>query len=139
MTGCHIYRCHVLRVVDEFMASSCWMGLVGDMSVPAEVDKILRLTAVKNKVGQTKLTCQFFPWTFQLCCDKVTHDKVDLIGWVDLTKNGVINQKDVSKLGVWCEKIIAKNPTGALSQTGGACSFQGDQILLHSCSKEPAL
>jgi len=54
---------------------------------------------------------------------KVVHDKVDIIGWVDLTKTGVINQKDVSKLGHWCEKIIAKNPTGTLSQTVGACSF----------------
>ncbi len=37
------------------MSSSCWMGLVGDMAMPAEVDKIMRVTAVKNKVGQSFL------------------------------------------------------------------------------------
>jgi len=40
-----------LRVVDDFMASSCWMGLVGDMAIPTDVDRIIRLTAAKKKAG----------------------------------------------------------------------------------------
>ena len=39
-------------------------------------------------------------------------DKVNIIGWVDLTKNGVLGQKDVNRVGLWCEKLIAKNLTG---------------------------
>ena len=36
-------------------------------------------------------------------------EKVNIIGWVDLTKNGVLGQKDVNRVGLWCEKLIAKN------------------------------
>ena len=39
-------------------------------------------------------------------------EKVNIIGWVDLTKNGVLGQKDVNRVGLWCEKLIAKNLTG---------------------------
>lgn len=39
-------------------------------------------------------------------------EKVDIIGWLDLTKWGVLSQKDVSKAGAWCEKLLAKNPLG---------------------------
>jgi len=45
----------------------------------------------------------------------VSQDQVDIIGWMDLTKFGVLSQKDVNKIGAWCEKILAKNPTGSLS------------------------
>ena len=37
-------------------------------------------------------------------------EKVNVIGWVDLTKIGVITQKDVNQVGQWCDKLIAKNP-----------------------------
>lgn len=37
-----------------------------------------------------------------------------LVGWVDLTKIGVLGQKDIVKVGAWCEKLVAKNPTGVL-------------------------
>ncbi len=104
------------------MSASCWMGLVGDMAIPAEVDKIMRLTAIKNKVGRS--FCQYLSLDIPTVV-KVTQDKVDVIGWVDLTKFGVLNQKDVTKIGIWSEKILAKNPTGTLSQTVGTCSFQG--------------
>ena len=83
------------RVVDEFMQSSCWMGLVGDWATPAEVDKLIRATAAKNQV---------------------TADKVNIIGWIDLTKVGVLTQKDINKVGVWAEKLIAKHPVGILAQ-----------------------
>lgn len=39
-------------------------------------------------------------------------EKVNIIGWVDLTKNGVLGQKEVNRVGLWCEKLIAKNLTG---------------------------
>ena len=45
----------------------------------------------------------------------MTQDQVDVIGWMDLTKFGVLSQKDVNKIGAWCERILAKNPTGSLS------------------------
>ena len=38
-----------LRVVDGFMQNSHWMGLVGDMTIPAEMDTLLRATAARNK------------------------------------------------------------------------------------------
>lgn len=76
------------------MQSHCWAGLVGDMEVPPEVDTILRATAARNQVAL---------------------DQVHIIGWVDLTKIGVLGQKDVNKVALWCEKIIAKNPTGYLA------------------------
>ena len=79
------------RVVDEFMQNNCWCGLVGEMEMPAEVDTILRATAARNQVSA---------------------DQVLVIGWVDLTKIGVLGQKDVNKVGLWCEKLVAKNPTG---------------------------
>lgn len=81
----------VLRVVDEFKQNHCWVGLVGDMEMPAEVDIILRATAVRAQVST---------------------DKVNVIGWMDLTKLGVLGQKDVNRIGAWCEKLISKRPTG---------------------------
>ena len=83
------------RVVDEFMQSNCWMGLVGDWAAPAEVDKLIRAAAAKNQVAA---------------------DKVNIIGWIDLTKVGVLTQKDINKVGVWSEKLIAKHPVGILAQ-----------------------
>ena len=41
---------------------------------------------------------------------QVALEKVNVIGWVDLTKIGVVTQKDINKVGQWCEKLIAKNP-----------------------------
>ena len=40
-------------------------------------------------------------------------DKINVIGWLDLTKVGVLTQKDINKFGSWCEKLLAKNPTGS--------------------------
>lgn len=77
------------------MQSNCWMGLVGDWATPAEVDKLIRATAAKNQV---------------------TPDKVNIAGWIDLTKVGVLTQKDINKVGVWAEKLIAKHPVGILVQ-----------------------
>ena len=38
-----------LRTVDEFMSGSCYMGLVGDTTLPAEVDMVIRTNAAKLK------------------------------------------------------------------------------------------
>ena len=35
---------------------------------------------------------------------------MNIVGWVDLTKNGVLAQKDLNKIGAWCERIIDKSP-----------------------------
>ena len=75
------------------MASNCWMGLIGDWATPPEVDKIIRATAARNQVAA---------------------EKVHIVGWCDLTKVGVLTQKDINKVGAWAEKIIAKNPLGNL-------------------------
>ena len=82
------------RVVDDFMQNNCWCGLVGEMEVPAEVDTVLRATAARNQVPSEHLL---------------------VIGWMDLTKIGVLGQKDVNKVAHWCEKIVSKNPTGLLA------------------------
>lgn len=104
------YRCHLLRVVDDFMASSCWMGLVGDMSIPAEVDKILRATAVKNKVGQTKLTCQFLPWTSQLFCGRSYMTKlISLVGWIS-PKLASSTRKMSANSGIGVRRSLRKIP-----------------------------
>ena len=42
-------------------------------------------------------------------------EKVHVVGWVDLTKIGIITQKDVTTVGQWCEKLIAKNPQSHLT------------------------
>lgn len=44
-------QCHtfVPRVVETFMESNCFMALVPEMGMPAEVDTILRATAAKHK------------------------------------------------------------------------------------------
>lgn len=34
----------------DFMQNHCWMGLVADWSMPAEVDVMLRATAARNQV-----------------------------------------------------------------------------------------
>ena len=93
------------RVVEEFMQSSCWMGLVSDWAMPAEVDKLIHATAAKNQV---------------------TVDKVNIVGWIDLTKVGVLTQKDINKVGVWSEKLIAKHPLGILA------NFYGDAVFCFS-------
>ena len=85
----------IIRVVDDFMQNNCWCGLVPEMEMPAEVDVILRATAARNQVSA---------------------DQVGIIGWVDLTKIGVLGQKDVNKVALWCEKLVAKNPTGFLTE-----------------------
>eukprot|EP00435_Cladocopium_sp_Y103_P016617 s2160_g4.t1 len=82
-------------VVDDFMQNNCWCGLVPEMEMPAEVDTILRATAARNQVSA---------------------DQVLIVGWVDLTKIGVLGQKDVNKVALWCEKLVAKNPTGFLTE-----------------------
>ena len=48
-------------VVDEFMKNSAWMGLVGDMNIPAEMDTLLRATAARNKVPKPVLLSFFLP------------------------------------------------------------------------------
>ena len=50
------------KVVEDFMLSNCFMGLVGDMVVPAEVDKIIKATQVKQQVCffEILLFCTFF-------------------------------------------------------------------------------
>ncbi|CAK9008793.1 Uncharacterized protein SCF082_LOCUS10019 [Durusdinium trenchii] len=68
------------KVVADFMKSRCWIGLVPEWSMPAEVDTMLRATGARNQVPM---------------------EKVNVIGWVDLTKIGVITQKDVNKVGQW--------------------------------------
>ena len=80
------------------MQNHCWVGLVGDMEMPAEIDTILRAAAVRAQVST---------------------DKVNLIGWMDLTKLGVLGQKDVNRIGAWCEKLISKNPVGSSVLIGG--------------------
>ena len=45
------------RVVDDYMASSCYMGLIGDATMPSEVDTIIRATSVKQKAGRS--ACEF--------------------------------------------------------------------------------
>lgn len=39
------------RVVADFMKSRCWIGLVPEWSMPAEVDTMLRATGARNQVG----------------------------------------------------------------------------------------
>ena len=39
-------------------------------------------------------------------------DKLSVIGWIDLTKVGVLTQKDCNKFAAWSEKLMSKNPTG---------------------------
>ncbi|CAK9115722.1 unnamed protein product [Durusdinium trenchii] len=78
------------KVVDEYMASNCWAGLIGDMMLPHELDKIIKAAAAKRQVAM---------------------DKLLTIGWVDLTKIGVLTQKDMNKVGTWCERLISRNPT----------------------------
>lgn len=85
----------IIRVVDDFMQNNCWCGLVPEMEMPAEIDVILRATAARNQVST---------------------DQVLIVGWVDLTKIGVLGQKDVNKVALWCEKLVAKNPTGFLTE-----------------------
>lgn len=85
----HVVFCS--RVVEDFMSNSCYLGLVGDMALPTEVDTILRATAAKQKIPM---------------------DKMMLIGWVDMSKIGVLSQKDINKIGAWSEKLLSKNPTG---------------------------
>ena len=46
---------------------------------------------------------------------KVTVEKVDIIGWMDLTKFGVLTQKDINRVGAWADKLISKNVTGPLA------------------------
>lgn len=40
-------------------------------------------------------------------------EKIQVVGWVDLTKVGVLTQKDVNKYATWSEKLLSKNPTGS--------------------------
>lgn len=37
------------KVVDEYMASNCWAGLIGDMMLPHELDKIIKAAAAKRQ------------------------------------------------------------------------------------------
>ena len=123
--------CLLPRVVEEFMKNHCWMGLVGDWNIPAEVDVMIRASAARNQasiLGCTKgnnhipksfFVCNFrFEISFGLHsshkCWQVSVDKIAVVGWVDLTKIGVLTQKDINKAGQWCEKIIAKSPLSCL-------------------------
>ena len=81
------------KIVDEFMERQCFHALVGEMGMPHEVDKVVQLMAAKCKVAS---------------------GSCDVVGWVDLTKIGVLTQKDVNKVGGWCEKLVAKDPIGGL-------------------------
>ena len=95
------------------------MGLVGDAVMPTEVDTLLRATSVRKKAGtfnfvaETEVTVQLQK-SFSSSWREVPADSVLLVGWVDLTKIGVLGQKDIGKIGAWCEKLVAKNPTGVL-------------------------
>ena len=46
-----------LRVVDEFMQNNCWMGLIGDWTMPAELDVMLRGTGARNQVACRHIRC----------------------------------------------------------------------------------
>ena len=39
-------------------------------------------------------------------------EKVDIIGWMDLTKFGVLTQKDINRVGAWADKLVSKNVAG---------------------------
>ncbi|CAK9088579.1 Uncharacterized protein SCF082_LOCUS41831 [Durusdinium trenchii] len=56
------------KVVEDFMLSNCFMGLVGDMVVPAEVDKIIKATQVKQQVDRETVNVFCFSklWLAQL-------------------------------------------------------------------------
>ena len=41
----------LVRVVEEFMQNRCWMGLVPEWAMPAEVDTMLRATGARNQAG----------------------------------------------------------------------------------------
>lgn len=43
--------CLLPRVVEEFMKNHCWMGLVGDWNIPAEVDVMIRASAARNQAS----------------------------------------------------------------------------------------
>lgn len=92
------------------------MGLIADWSMVAEVDKIMRATAAKNQV---------------------TNDKVCLIGWVDLSKVGVLTQKVINQVGLWCEKLVAKNPVGDLLNFNLTSFSFRVVVLLHVFSCDP--
>ena len=101
-------------MVDDHMASSCYMGLFGDSNMPSEVDMIIRATSVKQKAGRSagKLNLVVLkPQNFSTV--QVSVEKIHVIGWLDLTKVGVLTQKDINKFSSWCEKLLAKNPTSS--------------------------
>lgn len=104
------------------MASSCYMGLVGDSTMPSEVDTIIRANAVKQKAIHGMFVCivrvlvcvlVFVRGRVCFNAGQVSSDKIHVIGWVDFTKIGVLTQKDVNKFGAWCEKLLSKNPTSS--------------------------
>ncbi|CAK9104598.1 unnamed protein product, partial [Durusdinium trenchii] len=94
------------KVVMDFMQNHCWMGLVADWSMPAEVDVMLRATAARNQVAL---------------------EKVNVIGWVDLTKIGVVTQKDINKVdrddvNVFCfsklwQNQVVSSPARAIDES----------------------
>lgn len=44
------------------------------------------------------------------CQWQVSVEAVHIVGWIDLTKIGVLTQKDIGNIGSWSEKLLAKNP-----------------------------
>jgi len=61
--SCFLSVCDIFfrfRVVDEYMANFCWMGLVAENNFPTEVDVFLRATAARHKVGLIAVIVTFF-------------------------------------------------------------------------------
>lgn len=64
---CFSFIIKLLRVVDEYMSSFCWMGLVADTNFPTEVDVFLRAAAARHKVGLIAVTDVLL----LVCCNTV--------------------------------------------------------------------
>ncbi|CAJ1348206.1 unnamed protein product [Effrenium voratum] len=94
--------------VDAHMQNNAFTALSSDLNLPANFDQFLKGTAAKLK----------------LC----------LVGYLDTTKFGVLSQSDINKVGQWCEKVMAKNPTGScvvltlplLTSTSSAGALRAD-------------
>lgn len=100
------------------MQNNCWMGLLGDWTMPAELDVMLRGTAARNQATCRQISGSLV--MLLLPSEKINHrqvsvEKLNVVGFVDLTKIGVITQKDLNKVGAWCDRLIAKNPLSSLA------------------------
>ena len=124
------------------MQNNAFTALSSDLNLPANFDQFLKGTAAKLKAWPTNkikfdgiIHLWFFVSFFFDARDseqivatpnwrspKVAFEKLCLVGYLDTTKFGVLSQSDINKVGQWCEKVMAKNPTGGFGK-------QNDQPL----------